>query len=191
MTVRQLHTPRLLLRGWTDADREPFAALNADPEVMEHFPSTLTRDESDDVVERIRAGFAQHGFGWWAVEVVATGRFVGFTGLSVPRFHASWMEEREQPVVEVGWRLARSAWGHGYATEAARACLDLAFGELGRREVVSFTTVSNVRSQAVMRRLGMQRLARYDHPVEGGSLPSVAYLLDPGTHWAHGPRPGT
>ena len=179
MPAAELRTDRLLLRGWTDADRDDFAELNTDPVVMEHFPSTLTRAESDAFVDRSEAGFKEHDFGFWAVEVTVTGEFIGFTGLSVPRFRAAWMDGRpQQPVVEVGWRLKRSAWGRGYASEAARAVLALGFEELGLREIVSFTTVSNVRSQAVMQRIGMTRLAEYSHPIPGQEpLPSVAYYL--------------
>lgn len=175
----ELHTGRLTLRAWTDADRAPFAALNSDPMVMEHFPAMLTRAESDALVARIEAGFEEHGFGLWAVEVRATGEFIGFTGLSVPTFRAAWMDERpQQPVVEVGWRLKRAAWGHGYATEAARTCLDFGLEVKGLPEIVSFTTVSNVRSQAVMERIGMTRLTEYSHPIPGRDpLPAVAYVL--------------
>ncbi|NVI86020.1 GNAT family N-acetyltransferase [Actinomadura sp. BRA 177] len=140
----------MLLRRWTEADREPFAALNADPEVMEHFPAPLTRAESDAMVDRIEARFAESGFGWWALEVAGTGEFIGFTGLSVPRFDAHFT-----PAVEIGWRLARSAWGHGYATEAAFRALSYAFDEAHLDEVVSFTSAPNLKSQAVMKRIGM------------------------------------
>lgn len=187
----ELTTDRLVLRGWTDRDRDAFARMNADPVVMEHFPSTLSRAESDAFVDRIEAGFADRGFGLWALEVKATGDFIGFTGLSVPRFHAAWMDSRpQQPVVEVGWRLARPAWGFGYASEAARACLDFGFGHVGLREIVSFTTVENLRSQAVMERIGMFRLAEYPHPIPGREpLPSVVYHVpapDAGSR-AHAP----
>lgn len=160
MTV-PLRTDRLVLRRWRPADLAPFAALNADPEVMEHFPSTLDRAASDALAAAADAGFDERGFGLWAVEVAATGAFIGFTGLAVPRFEAHFT-----PVVEVGWRLARPAWGHGYATEAATAALDDAFGRLGLAEVVSFTAVPNARSQAVMRRLGMTHDPGddFDHP---------------------------
>ena len=179
MTSPELRTERLLLRHWREEDREPFAEMNADPEVMEHFPARLTRAESDAFLDRVAQGFADRGFGLWAVE--ADGELVGFTGLSVPRFHVAWMDTREQPVVEVGWRLRRSAWGLGYATEAARECVRFAFEDLGRDEVVSFTVVGNLRSRAVMERLGMRYLTAYDHPVEGGpDLPSVCYLLRSG-----------
>ena len=181
MTARVLRTERLVLRGWRESDRAPFAELNADPVVMEHFPSPLTRVASDAFVDRIEQHFAERGFGLWAVE--AEGELLGFTGLAVPRFHADWMDDREQPVLEVGWRLRRSAWGSGYATEAGRAALGFAFGELGRDEVVSFTVTGNARSRAVMERLGMRRLTAYDHPIEGGpSLPSVCYLLSRSQH---------
>ena len=156
-----LRTPRLLLRPWRDADREPFAAMNADPEVMEHYPASLTRAESDALVERIRAGFRQHGYGLWAIEVVDGGEFIGYTGLAPASF-----ESHFTPAVEIGWRLARPAWGHGYATEAARAALAFGFDQAGLREIVSFTSVDNLRSRAVMRRIGMtyDPVDDFDHP---------------------------
>jgi ribosomal-protein-alanine N-acetyltransferase len=143
------------------ADREPFAAMNADPAVMEHFPSTLSRRESDELVDAIIAGFDLNGFGLWAVELLQDGRFIGFTGLSVATFEASFT-----PAVEVGWRLARWAWGSGYATEAATAALEFGFSEARLEEVVSFTSVENTRSQAVMRRIGMTHDAAddFEHP---------------------------
>jgi len=181
VTTPGLRTARLLLRRWTDADREPFAELNADPEVMEHLPSTLTRDQSDAMVDRIERQLDEHGFGLWAVE--AEVGFVGFAGLALPHFHSGWMDEREQPVLEVGWRLRRPAWGRGYATEAARECLRFAFDDLGRDEVVSFTVIGNTRSRAVMERLGMTELTTYEHPIDGGaSLPSVCYLVTRSHH---------
>ena len=145
----RLVTERLLLRRWEQADRAPFAELNADAEVMREFRAPLDRAASDAFVDRIEASFDSLGYGLWAVEVRATSTFVGFTGLALQTFEAPF-----NPSVEVGWRLARSAWGHGYATEGARAALDHAFGALGLDEVVSITTGSNERSQAVMRRLG-------------------------------------
>jgi ribosomal-protein-alanine N-acetyltransferase len=148
--LSELSTERLLLRRWRRQDRSPFAAMNADPEVMEQFPARLTRTESDALADQIEAGFAAHGFGLWAVEVQATGEFIGFTGLSVPSFEAHFT-----PAVEIGWRLARPAWGRGYASEAARRALRAAFDDYGLPEVVSFTSITNVRSRAVMRRIGM------------------------------------
>jgi ribosomal-protein-alanine N-acetyltransferase len=119
---------------------------------MEHFPGTLTHADSDALVDRIRAHFQRHGFGLWAIELTATGEFIGFAGLSIPAFQAHFT-----PAVEIGWRLARAAWGHGYATEAARRVLDHGFDALGLDEIVSFTSTTNHRSQAVMRRIGMTR----------------------------------
>jgi ribosomal-protein-alanine N-acetyltransferase len=157
-----LRTERLILRQWRDEDRDPFAAMNADPEVMEHFPAVLGRADSDAMADRIRRRIADGGVGFWAVEIAETGRFIGFTGLSVPRFDAPFM-----PAVEIGWRLARDAWGHGYATEAARRALAFAFGDLGLAEVVAFTSTTNLRSQAVMRRIGMTHdpADDFDHPL--------------------------
>lgn len=128
---------------------------------MEHFPARLTRQQSDDLIEKIEAGFEAHGYGLWALEVRATGEFVGFTGLAKPSFDAHFT-----PAVEIGWRLASSAWGKGYATEGARAALAFGFREVGLAEVVSFTALTNVRSRAVMERIGMTRdpAEDFDHP---------------------------
>lgn len=146
----ELETARLSLRRWEREDREPFAVLNADPEVMEYFPATLSRAESDALADRIEADIERRGFGLWAVEVRDGAGFIGFVGLDVPSFEADFT-----PAVEVGWRLARHAWGHGYATEAARAALAHGFGSLGLGEIVAMTAVGNRRSRAVMERLGM------------------------------------
>jgi len=164
-----LKTERLILRPWRDADLAPFAALNADPEVMRYFPATLSRAESDAVAGRIRESFAARGFGNWAVEVPGVTPFAGFVGLSVPRFDASFM-----PCVEIGWRLARACWGKGYASEAAWAALDFGFGTLKLREIVSFTVVANLPSRRVMERLGMRHdpCGDFDHP----SLPEGHWL---------------
>ncbi|GAA0373047.1 GNAT family N-acetyltransferase [Microbispora corallina] len=179
MGTTTIATGRLLLRRWRAADRKPFAALNADPAVMEHFPAPLSREQSDALADRVEEGFEEHGFGLWAVE--AGGEFIGFTGLSVPRFTAHFT-----PCVEIGWRLARSAWGHGYATEAARAALADGFGRAGLTEVVSFTAVSNLRSQAVMRRLGMTHdpAEDFDHPALFDDSPLRRHVL----YRLHAPR---
>lgn len=160
-TIPTLTTERLILRPWRDSDLAPFAALNADPEVMEHFPTTLSTAETEATVGRLRAHFAEHGFGWWAVEVPGEAPFIGFIGIWVPSFEAHFT-----PCVEVGWRLAQPFWGHGYATEGARECLRFGFEELGLEEIISMTAIPNVRSQAVMRRLGMTRdpADDFDHP---------------------------
>ena len=177
-----LTTERLVLRPWRDDDLEPFAALNADPAVVEHLPGPLSRSESDAFVERIEAHHDRWGFGLWAVEVAdggaLHGRLAGFTGLAVPGFDPPFAH-RAQPCVEVGWRLARAAWGHGYATEAAREALRVAFDDLGLPEVVSFTVPANTRSQAVMRRLGMvyDGASDFAHPRLPPDSPLSAHVL--------------
>jgi ribosomal-protein-alanine N-acetyltransferase len=170
----RLRTERLLMRRWQRSDREPFAELTADPEVMRHFPAVLSRAQSDGFVERIEAGFEAHGYGLWALEVLDTGTFIGFTGLQWIPFEAHFT-----PAVEVGWRLARPAWGHGYATEAARAAVRFAFEEAGLPDLVSMTIPANVRSQAVMRRLGMTRdpADDFDHPLLPADHPYRRHLL--------------
>ena len=157
-------TSRLLLRQWRDDDLDAWAALNADPAVREFFDGVLTRDRALASMTRFRADIAERGWGWWAVEVRATGEVIGMTGLDpvdegLP-FHG----------VEIGWRLARSAWGHGYATEAARAALAYGFETLGLREIVAVAAAGNVRSHAVMRRLGMTYDSDFEDPTEPPAL---------------------
>ncbi|HXI81737.1 MAG TPA: GNAT family protein [Verrucomicrobiae bacterium] len=160
-TVPRLATERLLLREWQLADRVPFAAMNADPRVMEHFPSVLTPAESDALVDRIVERWRLDGHGLWAVERVADGAFLGFTGLTYPN-RAPGMPA----YVEIGWRFAVDAWGHGYATEAARAALAWGFDVHGFDEIASWTSVTNVKSQAVMARIGLTHdpADDFDHP---------------------------
>lgn len=169
-----IRTERLLLRQWRASDREPFAALNADPRVMEHFPSVLTRAQSDAMAARIEDGLTARGWGLWAVEVVGVAPFVGFIGLATPRFDAPFT-----PATEVGWRLAAEHWGRGYATEGARAALRHAFEVLGLEEVVSFTVPANVRSRRVMERIGMTRdeADDFDHPGMAADSPLRRHVL--------------
>ena len=169
-----LHTRRLTMRPFVEGDREPFAAINTDPEVMEYFLAPLTREESDRFLDRINSGFAAHGFGLWALVGTADGELLGFTGLSVPRLSAHFM-----PAVEIGWRLRKSAWGQGLATEAARAALHFGFGPGGLEEVVSFTSSGNARSLAVMRKLGMIHDPRDDflHPRVPSGHPLAPQVL--------------
>ena len=141
--VPELRTERLVLRAWRDEDLAPFAALNADPQVMEHFASAPSAAESDAMVERIRRHFAAHGFGLWAVEVPGVAAFVGYVGLVYVPFAAPFT-----PAVEVGWRLAAEHWGRGYATEAARGALEIAFDRFQLEHIVSITVPANQRSRA-------------------------------------------
>jgi RimJ/RimL family protein N-acetyltransferase len=159
---RDVRTERLFLRRWRPEDREPFAAMCADPRVMEFFPALQSREESDASVDRIEAHFVTHGFGLWAVEIVGVSPFAGLIGLCHPRFEAHFT-----PCVEVGWRLAPEHWGRGYATEGARAALDFGFHSLGLAEIVAMTVPENLRSRRVMERLGMTRRAEddFDHPM--------------------------
>jgi RimJ/RimL family protein N-acetyltransferase len=209
------------MRRWREDDRVPFAAMNADPEVMRYFPAPLDRAASDALVDRIEDLFGRQGFGLWALEVAgpepdhaelagpdpasmdpagtdlpstgpaSTGEFIGFTGLNpmppgVPGAGG----------LEVGWRLARHAWHHGYATEAAMAAAGVAFEGAGVAEIWSMTATANVPSQAVMRRLGMTLHTRFDHPaIEAGHplRPHVAYRLARSSQsgWQSAPRHGS
>jgi RimJ/RimL family protein N-acetyltransferase len=159
--VVALTTERLVLRPWREEDLAPFAALNADPEVMRYFPKRLSREESDAMAARLAAAVERDGWGMWAVARRDSGDFIGFTGAGVPRFDLPFL-----PAVEIGWRLSRTSWGHGLATEAARATVDHCFGVLGLAEVVALVSVTNDRSRAVMRRLGMERdpAGDFEHP---------------------------
>jgi RimJ/RimL family protein N-acetyltransferase len=173
-----LTSARLRLRLWRDEDLPAFAALNADPEVMEYMPKCLAREESDALAARIREGLTRYGFGWWAVEVFGVSEFIGCTGLSVPSY-----ETHFTPCVEIGWRLARQFWGFGCATEAARLAMDYGFQVAGLQEIVSFTFVGNIRSRKVMERLGMTHSPEddFDHPrlEEGHPLrPHVLYRIN-------------
>jgi RimJ/RimL family protein N-acetyltransferase len=158
--VPELRADRVLLRGWRSDDLAPFAALNADPRVMEHYPSRLTRVQSDTFVrERIVPQFVERGYGLWAVEVPGITPFIGYVGLQAPTFEAHFT-----PCVEIGWRLAFPSWSHGYATEAGRAAIAYGFAEVGLEEIVSFTVPANRRSISVMERLGMREDGGFEHP---------------------------
>lgn len=156
-----LATARLWLRRWRDADREPFARMNADPEVMRHFPALLTRAESDPLVDKFETHFETFGYGIWALEIPGVTSFAGFVGLKHVDFDAAFV-----PAVEIGWRMRRDFWGQGYATEAAETVLAHAHDELFIDEIVSFTTRDNLRSRAVMERIGMERdeTGDFEHP---------------------------
>jgi RimJ/RimL family protein N-acetyltransferase len=180
--MTDIRTERLLLRSWLDTDRDPFAALNADPVVMRHLLGPITRDRSDAFVDRIEAQWDQSGWGLWAVEVPEVAAFIGYIGL--------WPADDVigQPAVEVGWRLARRHWAHGYATEGAGHALQYGFETLGVDEIVSFTVPQNERSRRVMERIGLVRdqSGDFDHPrVDPDAFPDmvrhVLYRLDRGS----------
>jgi RimJ/RimL family protein N-acetyltransferase len=174
MSRPNIETPRLHLRHWRPEDRPAFAAMNADPRVMEFFPKSLDPTESDAMAARIRAHFDLRGFGLWAVEVPGVAEFIGFVGLWTPAFEAHFT-----PCVEIGWRLALDFWGRGYATEAAVAALDFGFRQLGLREIVSYTVPNNRRSRAVMERIGMTRSPAddFEHPALPEGHPLRLHVL--------------
>jgi RimJ/RimL family protein N-acetyltransferase len=161
-SIAALETRRMLLRRWRPSDLATFAAMNADPRVMEFFPGPLSTAESDAMAARIQQHFDDRGYGLWAVEIPQVTPFAGFIGLSTPRFTAHFT-----PCTEIGWRLAAEFWGQGFATEGARAVLEHAFRALGLTEVVSLTAVCNLRSRRVMERIGMTHTPAddFDHPL--------------------------
>jgi RimJ/RimL family protein N-acetyltransferase len=177
----EIETPRLRMRQWRESDREPFAAMNADPAVVEFFASPPSRAASDASIDAWQAQFTAQGWSNWAVELRESQEFIGFTGLSVPRRTFSF-----SPCVEVGWRLARKFWGEGFATEAARAALRVAFERLALPEVISFTAVGNLRSRAVMERIGMYDTNQdFEHPgiTEGHPLRLHCLYRITGVQW--------
>jgi RimJ/RimL family protein N-acetyltransferase len=170
----ELSGGRLLLRRWRDSDLEPFAAINADPVVMEHFPATLSRTQSEVLIERIETSFETDGYGLWAVELVGESTLIGFLGLLAVDSALPFA-----PAVELGWRLARSRWGEGYATEAATLAIGFAFDELQLGELVSYTAARNARSRMVMERLGMAHDPAEDffHPELAPTDPLAPHVL--------------
>lgn len=160
-----IQTERLILRQWCEEDVEPFAKLNADPHVMEYFPATLSSEESDAMMKRMQAKIEERGWGWWAVSLVANNKFIGFIGLGSLE-QITFPAHFSPPAVEIGWRLDPLFWGKGYATEGALACLKYGFEKLHLNEIIAFTALQNLRSQAVMERIGMHRNPKddFDHP---------------------------
>ncbi len=172
--MAELQTARLRLRAWRDTDLAPYAALNADPEVRRWFPGMIGRAESDAQAARLQAHIDAHGFGFWAAETRDDRAFLGFVGLQHVAFTAPFT-----PAIEIGWRLARQHWNHGYATEAARAALAHAFGPLDIAEIVSFTVPGNLASRRVMDRIGMHHhpSGDFDHPGVAEGPPLRRHVL--------------
>ncbi|WP_260851437.1 GNAT family N-acetyltransferase [Denitromonas ohlonensis] len=178
--VIEFETERLRLRQWRTTDRGPFAALNADPEVMAFFPSTLSHEASDALAARCAALIEARGWGFWACELKRTGEFIGFVGLHEPPAALPF-----SPCVEIGWRLALPFWGQGYASEAARGALAVGFEQLALSEIVSFTATINTRSRAVMSRLGMRQTGQFMHPLlaDGSPLRAHCWYRLPVAQW--------
>jgi 3-dehydroquinate dehydratase/shikimate dehydrogenase len=172
--MNTIRTERLILRPWTEEDFEPFAKMNADPRVLEYFPSVLSRDESDQLARKIKITIEETGWGFWAVSVPEVADFIGFIGLRYDDFPAHFT-----PAVEIGWRLAFDHWGKGYATEGALAALKYGFETLKLNEIVSFTTEKNLRSRGVMEKIGMHRdpADDFDHPKLSASHPLKRHVL--------------
>lgn len=170
----ELRTQRLILRQWQEKDRLPFAEINADPEVMEHYPACLNKTESDTLMDRISNHIAENGWGLWALEIIDTHEFIGYTGLNIVTY-----ETHFTPAIEIGWRLAKSYWGKGFAFEAATAAMNYAFEVLKLEEVVSFTIPKNQRSERLMQRLGMRRdiAGNFDHPNLPENHPMRPHIL--------------
>ncbi len=154
-----IEAERLRLRLWKEADREEFTRLNSNPHVMEFFPERLSRNESDRFLTRIRTSILERGYGFWATEIKADRRFIGFIGFNYATFQSSFT-----PCVEIGWRLKKEVWGRGYATEGAKACLKFGFSKLALNEIYAFTTPLNERSERVMVNVGMEKIGEFQHP---------------------------
>ncbi|CAM3517579.1 GNAT family N-acetyltransferase [Parendozoicomonas haliclonae] len=169
----QIETERLLLRQWKESDREPFHRMCRDPQVMEYFPALLSRSESDERIDRCKALIDEKGWGFWALEYKQTGEFIGFTGLNTPQDDLPF-----SPCVEIGWRLSPAFWGKGLAIEAAQAALTFGFEQLQLEEIVSFAVKDNLKSTAVMERLGMIREPNtFEHPALAEGHPLREHCL--------------
>jgi RimJ/RimL family protein N-acetyltransferase len=167
-----IETPRLILRQWQEDDHEPYIVLNKDPEVMEFFPSAYTREETLAQIDRCVGHINQYGFGFFAVEQKDNGQFIGFNGLSHPRFESYFT-----PCVEIGWRLSKANWDLGFATEAARACLQFGFETLKVDEIFSFMAEHNIPSENLMKKIGMVKDGYFEHPSIADGHPLKRHVL--------------
>ncbi|MTI32338.1 GNAT family N-acetyltransferase [Xanthovirga aplysinae] len=150
---------RLGFRNWSKDDLTTFAEMNADPEVMEHFPKVLTRGETEEYIQRLQKHFEEKGYSYFATEILATGELIGFIGLAYQDYKTDF-----NPSTDIGWRLKKSAWGKGYATEGAKRCLAFAFNDLKLDRVISTCTVNNAKSEHVMKKIGMTKMGEFNHP---------------------------
>ncbi len=155
-----LKSQRLGFRNWTENDLAAFAEMNADREVMEHFPKTLTTKETLDFITRLQNHFEKYGYNYFAVEILNTGEFIGFIGMAYQQFESDFT-----PAVDIGWRLKKSAWGNGFATEGAKRCIEFAFSNLNLEKVIAICTKKNVNSEHVMMKIGMTKIGEFNHPL--------------------------
>ena len=154
-----IETKRLGLRNWLPGDEAPFVEMCQDPKVMEFFPAILSEVETLDLIERLKLHYEKHGYTYFAVDELESGEFIGFCGFAVQ----AWQSEYT-PCVDMGWRLKQSAWGKGYATEAAKVCLEAAHQKFGLQEVFAFTPDLNLASQKVMKKIGLDYAGSFQHP---------------------------
>lgn len=150
---------RLGFRNWNSNDLSVFSKINADPEVMEHFPKLLTHRETEAFIERLQEHFQKHGYTYYATDVLETGELIGFIGLAYQDYKTSF-----NPATDIGWRLKKSVWGNGYATEGAKRCLKFAFEELGLSRIIATCTLDNFKSEHVMKKIGMYKQGVFKHP---------------------------
>ena len=167
-----IETPRLLLRGWRESDLEPFAEMNADPQVMYYFPQPYSQKKTRHFFATIQQEFSDYGYGLYAVEEKATGLFMGYIG-----FHRAEFDVEFCPCIEIGWRLNKVSWNKGYATEGASACLEYGFNNLGFDKVYSFTAVVNLPSERVMQKIGMSLERHFEHPGVPENHPLRSHVL--------------
>ncbi|HET7360369.1 MAG TPA: GNAT family N-acetyltransferase [Salinimicrobium sp.] len=158
-SIYLFQSSRLGFRQWNDTDLIPFAEMNADPEVMRYFPATRSFEESEKSLQQFKKHFEQYGYCFYAVDELASKNFIGFVGLNNPKFEAGFM-----PCTEIGWRLRKEFWNKGYATEAAKRCLEYGFKKLNLNKIVSFTSVLNIPSENVMKKIGMRKVKHFLHP---------------------------
>jgi RimJ/RimL family protein N-acetyltransferase len=151
---------RLGFRNWSGKDLTEFSKLNADLEVMEHFPKPLTEKETADFIDRLKKHYADNGFNYFATEVLDSGEFIGFIGLAFKDFKTEFT-----PAVDIGWRLKKSSWGNGYATEGASRCLEFGFNQLNLEKIIATCTEKNVKSENVMKKIGMGKIGNFKHPL--------------------------
>jgi RimJ/RimL family protein N-acetyltransferase len=172
MSEVYISTTNLILRSWQESDTEPFIQLNNDPQVMEFFPSILQPTETLQQIERFQQHFKNFGYGFFAVERKDNHEFIGFTGFSHPKFDCFFT-----PCVEIGWRYSKENWGQGFATEAAKACIDYGFKYLNLKDIYAFTALQNIRSALLMQRIGMHFITKFNHPLLQENNPLSTHLL--------------
>ncbi len=150
---------RLGFRNWTNNDLKELTEINSDPEVMEHFPSTLSEKETENLMERLKKHYDEREYTYFATDILETSELIGFIGLAYQTYKTEF-----SPATDIGWRLKKTAWGKGYATEGAKRCLEYAFNELKMNKIFSICTINNRKSENVMKKIGMTKKGEFNHP---------------------------